>query len=342
MKHGLYLLLALLLVACYTKPLGVYQVDKTPTAPDYTQDRYWAALPTKKDSADVVLDSSLKDLQATSQVDVFWLHPTTYTGGLGKDNRQWNGPVDDAELNEKTDGSSIKYQASIFNGVGKIYAPRYRQIQLQVFGEYETEKREYADAATKLAYSDVRRAFEYYLENYNQNRPIIIASHSQGTVMAKELLKEFFDGKPLQNRLVAAYLVGIQVDKDLYKNIPLCEKSYQTGCFCSWRTFADGHTPKKYVKENTACTNPISWATDETIAPTEESKGFIIDDKNGAYKGLINARVCADKGILWSEKPSKPTKLVLMTRKNYHIGDYNLFYMDVRANAEERVGAFWK
>jgi hypothetical protein len=44
----------------------------------------------------------------------------------------------------------------------------------------------------------VKTAFLYYLQHYNNGRPIIIASHSQGATHGKRLLKEFFDGKELQ------------------------------------------------------------------------------------------------------------------------------------------------
>jgi len=53
-----------------------------------------------------------------------------------------------------------------------------------------------AIAAFELAYRDVKAAFLYYLEHNNSGRPIIIASHSQGSTHAKRLLKELFDGKP--------------------------------------------------------------------------------------------------------------------------------------------------
>ena len=62
------------------------------------------------------------------------------------------------------------------------------------------------EIARLLLDEDVKAAFQYYLEHYNNGRPIIIASHSQGTTHAKRLLKEFFDGTALQHQLVAAYL----------------------------------------------------------------------------------------------------------------------------------------
>ena len=66
---------------------------------------------------------------------------------------------------------------------------------------------------------DVKNAFEYYLKNENKGRPIIIASHSQGTTHAIRLLKEFFDGKDLSKQLVCAYLVGMGVKKDSYEKL---------------------------------------------------------------------------------------------------------------------------
>ena len=73
--------------------------------------------------------------------------------------------------------------------------------------------------ALDLAYNDIREAFIHYLENFNQGKPIIIASHSQGTIHAKRLISEFIDGKELQKQLIAAYLVGMKVNQDEFNNI---------------------------------------------------------------------------------------------------------------------------
>lgn len=96
------------------------------------------------------------------------------------------------------------------------------------------------------AYSDVRRAFINYLE-YHIGSPIIIAGHSQGTQHAKTLIKEFFDGQLLKNRLVAAYLVGMPVKQDEFKTIPPCIDSLQTACFVRWRTFQKRYEGPAYL-----------------------------------------------------------------------------------------------
>ena len=69
--------------ACKSVPKGSFIPDKF-SPPDYSQQKYWAALPGVKDSADAVPLSSWRDEQANSPIDVFFIHPTTYTGKGGE------------------------------------------------------------------------------------------------------------------------------------------------------------------------------------------------------------------------------------------------------------------
>lgn len=317
------------------KPKTAFQ-KPTASAPDYSKKIYWAALPTQPDNADRVPDATLFDRQAQAEVDVFFLHPTTYTGHRGE--TKWNAPFEAPKLNARTDAGTILHQASIFNGAGKIYAPRYRQAHLHA---YYTKDQASAKAAFELAYSDVRNAFLYYLENYNEGRPIIIASHSQGTNHATLLLKEFFDGKKLNQQLVAAYLVGMPIQKDEFQNIPLCQNPEDIQCFCSWRTFKKGYLPKNLPHgDSIGVTNPLLWLSDESYADFSLNKGGILRNfDKGPKPGLTDARV--KKGILWAAKPRFFGK-IFITFKNYHIADFNLYYMNVRKNAQQRTAAFLK
>ncbi|MEO6166685.1 MAG: DUF3089 domain-containing protein [Chitinophagales bacterium] len=126
--------------------------------------------------------------EATATADVFFIHPTIYTY-KPTTAYEWNGDVNDVTLNTKTDYSTIHYQVTVFNGSCKIYAPRYRQAHITAF---YAAKGDDGREALDIAYSDVRAAFQYYLEHYNNGRPVIIASHSQGTRHAEHLLKDFF------------------------------------------------------------------------------------------------------------------------------------------------------
>ncbi len=193
--------------------------------------------------------------------------------------------------------------------------------------------------AFALAYADIKNAFQYYLEHYHNNRPLIIAGHSQGALMVEWLLKEFFDGKPLQNRLVAAYIIGWPIPKNYFQNIPVCSTALQTGCFCGWRTFLAGYIPEYVKNEKTTSyvTNPLTWKTDNTYAGRELNKGSVLINFNRIVKGTTDAQI--KDGVLWANRPRFPGSLFYRTR-NYHVGDINLFYMNVRENVGQRIKAF--
>jgi hypothetical protein len=309
-----------------------FDQQNTPQAPNYAQEDTWAALPTKNDAADKLpLKSNLTDTQSDAKADVFFIHPTTFTYEP-KNQFLWNADVNDAELNEKTDNSTILNQATAFNGSGKIYAPRYRQAHYYSFLTPNSEDKK---QSLDLAYSDVKAAFEYYLKNWNQGRPIIIASHSQGTVHAKRLLKEFFDGKPLQKQLVEAYLIGIATQPDTFENIKASQSADEIGGFVSWNTFARDFTPDYYKNGlNTAIsTNPLTWKLDEEFAPKQLNKG-------GVGLKFTFAKQAADAqnhgGMLWINKPYIRGRMFIKT-KIWHIADINLFWMNIRENVALRL-----
>ena len=323
----------LLLVACsprYAAYVDDYEVPVTDSLPNYSNLYYWAAHPQKVDPSDSI-PASLSDRSRDTLADVFFIHPTTYT----RNRDGWNADINDATLNAKTDYSSILYQASVFNQHARVFAPRYRQGHLSAF---------YADSSVSVpvfekAYADVKQAFQHYLNTYNNGRPIVIAGHSQGGLMAKMLLREFFDGKPLQKQLVAAYIVGWPVLQNYFKELPACATPQQTGCFCSWRTFQEGYRPD-YVEKETppaVVTNPLTWTTDSTYVSRDANKGSILRDFNEVIPATTDARVYG--GVLWSKKPKFPGSALFITR-NYHIGDINLFYMNLRENVERRIYAF--
>jgi len=301
---------------------------------DYSQLDNWAAHPWKKDPSDSVPLPLKKNYQPDSTADVFFIHPTTYTSE--KKEFGWNAPIDDPELNKKTDATSMLYQASIFNEAGRVFAPRYRQAHISAYFTNDTAA---AAAAFDKAYQDVKAAFEYYLQHYNNGRPIIIAAHSQGTTHAKRLLKEFFDGKPLQNQLVVAYLVGMGVEPDYLTAIPACKTPVETGCICSWRTFREDYEPPYVENEKftAVVTNPLTWDVKEPVATREANTGAVLLKFNRVLPGTVNAEV--HNGVLWVDKP-RFFGSMFYTTKNYHVGDLNLFYSNVRTNVKARLQCF--
>ncbi len=339
------LLLTFSFSACHRGPYKVsshFDPQQVPVAPNYAVPANWAALPSMHDMADSVPYKSvgLRDQQAEATTDVFFVYPTTYTYEPKPGANQWNADVADADLNRRTDESAILNQATVFNGSCRVFAPRYRQAHYSAFTtQTPADKRQSLD----LAYADVKAAFLHYLQHDNLGadgnpRPIIIASHSQGTIHATRLLTELFDGKPLREQLVAAYLVGIATPTDKFKTIPPGESATQTGCFVSWNTFAKDYIPDYYANglNKALCTNPLLWNSSDQYAPKELNHGgvglkFTFKDQ------LVDAQ--SHQGLLWVGTPNIAGASLVPT-KIWHKADINFFWMNMRENVADRIRAF--
>jgi hypothetical protein len=307
-----------------------------PESPNYSDLAYWVAHPDVVDQADLLPGRrKLNNGQATADADVFFVYPTIYTGAQHPDH-PWFADVNDKEFNAKIAESTIKYQASVFNGAARVYSPLYRQAHIKVF---------YGDTALMrlaldIAYEDVKVAFEYYLKNWHNDRPLIIASHSQGTIHAARLMKEFVEGKPLQEKLVAAYIIGMPVQKNQFTEIPICNSPDDIGCWITWNTYLHGYTPSRQDSfENAASVNPLSWSMDTLIVAREFNQGGILKNFKRIRPKLSDAQ--NHEGKLWIHKP-KFFGNILLRWKRFHVVDYNLFYMNIRENAKNRVNVYLK
>lgn len=300
--------------------------------PDYGSLNNWAAHPDKYDPSDSVPAPLQSSYLFDSTVDVFFIHPTTF---IDVKSENWNADIEDAVLNDKTDRSTILFQASVFNQA-RVFSPRYRQANLKA---YFTTDATNAEKAFNLAYEDVRDAFKYYMDHFNNGHPIIIASHSQGSTHAVRLLKEFFDGKPLQQKLIVAYVIGMNIPLTAFEQLKSCNDSIATGCFVGWRTFKRGHEPFLVAKyRDSYVTNPLTWTTTEEFADRKLNKGGVLRNFNRLYPHVTDAQI--HESILWSDRPVFPGSF-LYRASNYHIGDINLFYVNIRDNMQSRIRSYY-
>jgi hypothetical protein len=299
---------------------------KQPAAPDYSLPANWSALPFRNDAADAIPDDEKWISDSLKDVDVFYIYPTMYMVG-----KTWNEDLSNKKLNKSIDNKPVKYQASVFNASCRVYVPRYRQAIIKAF--YSKEN---GEKALDFAYQDVKRAFQYYLDHYNNGRPIIIASHSQGTHHARRLLKEFFDSTALQSKLVAAYVVGFGFDESMYKSLKPCNNATQTGCYITWASFKKGFNAPKSGLYNTVCINPVTWNRDTVDVDQSKSMGAILLDFNKKYDGACETQI--HNNYLWvnAHLPIVGAWTVL------HVADYNLFWYDIRKNVHDRVLAYLK
>jgi pimeloyl-ACP methyl ester carboxylesterase len=307
-----------------------YQFMSLSGEPHYEQLDYWASHPWKWDPSDSIPKPLLSEAKDSS-ADVFFIHPTTFTKKRYKDIS--NASIDDPYINAKTDYTSILYQASVFNRSCRVFAPRYRQAHIHNF--FSSDKIA-AEKAFALAYEDIKNAFDYYLQRYHTGRPIIIAGHSQGALMAEQLLKDYFENKPLKNKLVAAYILGWPVPTTYFSSLKMCGDSLQTGCLISWRTYRKGYIPPLLKKETVPAlaTNPLTWSTNGQYASKLLNEGSVLTNFNKVYKHTTDGQLV--NGLLYVKKPKFPWSFLYFSR-NYHIADINLFYINIRENIQTRI-----
>lgn len=322
-----------------------------PLAPDYSQEKYWAALPNKKDGADwVPVGSGFTDEQANAPVDVFFIYPTAAFYGS-----YWVAGFDNWLHIAAVDYGILPQQASPFNATGKIYAPRYRSIRM---GIWMAKDKDSMNKAIDFAYQDVKKSFEYYLEHYNRDasgkrRPFIIASHSQGTTHAIRLIREMIDGKEISNQFIAGYLVGNTDAMPWFEHIPVCSSAEQTGCYVTWNTMLEGGDTYHWIAEKGLskidCVNPLSWKADTATADKSQNNGSLpMVDYNVMFnrlpalqKNVVGVH-CGAEGMLWmTNTPEQPGyTTALFPGGSYHTYDINFFYDSIRNNAKLRAKTF--
>jgi hypothetical protein len=317
--------------------------------PSYAPANMWLARPDKPGNPALWTPAGYKPAPAPAAA-VFFIHPTSYL-----ERSHWNAPLDNKEANDRA-ALFLRAQASAFNEVGAIWAPRYRQA---TFGAFLSTQAESA-RALDLAYGDVAAAFDAFLQEAG-NRPIILAAHSQGALHLTRLLHERIAGTPLAKRIVAAYVVGWPVSRvaDLPAlGLPECTTADQAGCILSWQSFGEPADPSIIfdpfdasagftgaARKGTAmvCTNPIT-GTPDASAPASANLGTLFPNTDLSDAAITPGRIaarCNGRGVLLIGTPPDLGSYVL-PGNNYHVYDYSLFWANVRADAARRLATFQK
>lgn len=322
-----------------------------PAGASYAQAGMWIARP------DIAGNPALwtpEGFQAarTPRASVFFIHPTSFLESSG-----WNAPLDDAESQRRA-RLFVRSQASAFNGVGAIWAPKYRQA---TFGAFLTTE-ENARRALDFAYRDVLAAYEEFLRQAPPDRPIILAAHSQGSLHLMRLIQERIRGAPEAGRIAAAYLAGwpVSVTADLPAfPLPACSLPDEARCVLSWQSFSEPADPGQVTEVYDAssgpggasragsamlCTNPLT-GTERGSAPPGRNLGTLVpnDDFSEAEfrRGAVGAR-CDARGFLMIGPNDALPEMgpYVLPGNNYHVYDYALFWANVRADAARRLAAY--
>ena len=307
-------------------PTEDFDVKSSGELPNYSEMDYWVEHPKKEKHYASLPKNYLDSLNTENpKIDAFFIHPTLYLKGTS-----WNADINDKKLNKEIGNAAIKNQASVFLGIANIYAPHYRQMHIQSYYDLKNGLQ-----AFEVAYLDVKNAFIYYWRNYNKGNKFIIAGHSQGTNHAERLLKEIIlENDSMRSLLLISYLPGMPI-KQFHKDLAPCSSPNQLDCFLSWRSLAEGYFPADWeVSDSIFCVNPISWKIDSLPSQKKNHLGILFQNHKIHYPNSIEAYT--DKGVVWI-KPIKIPFARFYKMKNYHIADYNLYWINIRNNLRYRL-----
>lgn len=316
---------------------------------DYSESVNWLALPSQTDNK--------------HEVDVFYVYPTAYTAGA---NGPLIGEIDDANMVAGA-RSAFQRQASAFETIGDIYAPFYRQADaVRVLSLPTTEAVEQVIGGVPT--SDVTDAFDYYIRNYNNGRPFILVSHSQGSTVVALLLERYLKDRPLvYNRMIAAYAIGWSFTQDYFDRNPhlkFASAPDDTGVIISYNTQGPMFAQRNpVVFPGAMAINPITWTRGEELATARQNLGSLLLDEDGVPVTPIQATAMnfADAQITRIDAatskvdPASDTEVVICSTVDpakvephiilpwagfYHSYDYPFYYENIRVNATSRTDKF--
>lgn len=277
----------------------------------------------------------------SKDVDVFYIFPTAYFGP----NKY--ADVNDADYRSKAQ-KLYNGQATAFETIGNIFAPYYRQSSIDILYK-SAEENKIRYAAEPL--TDLIAAFEYFIENYNNKRPFIIATHSQGSNIMLYFLSDYLTKKPeLYNRMIAAYLIGYDITQAYYDSNPSilpAQSATDTKVIISYNTEAEvieGDNPLMAAGKG-ICINPLSWTTTDTEADVSLNLGSYMENADGSYTSIIpgvaNAKINLERGTVMCTNVDSDNYASSMPKGIYHGQDYQFYYYNLRANAQQRVDAYF-
>lgn len=304
-----------------TAPARAPQTDAAPT-PNYQDASTWVA----------------QSSSPTHPVDVFYVYPTIYSADAPP-----NMDIQDEALRSIAE-NLMTTQAGVFSTQANLFAPYYRQMSM---AKLNPDEDMFENEYFKVGYSDVSRAFTYYLEHLNEGRPFILAGHSQGSMTLISLMKDYFDDPELQERLVAAYLIGYSVTPEILAAAPWMKTATgadDTGVIISYNTQAPGASGSPVLLPGAFCINPLSWTTDATPAGKELNLGavFFADSSPVIEREIphyAGATVDPDSGALVTDVPDE-LDVGGFPQGVYHRFDYELWFRNLEANVTTRCEQF--
>lgn len=296
-----------------------------------------------KDSNNKYKDDNLwvfKELDKNCEYDTFFLAPAATTGSEDVPFLDFNN-----EKHMSKFAGAVKMNKGIYDENTRFFAPYYQEALLYVYTLDIDDREEYL----KKSYEDVKEAFEYYLDNYNNGNKIIIAGFSEGADMALRLLKDFIDDDRFYDNYIACYAIGNLVsDEYLNSNERLVFASGEKDqkVIISFNCESPDATTSFLIGENikTNSINPLTWSRDFGVADKSLNKGAVFLDTYGEVTNTIDnftgCYIDPVRGTLKVtdvEKEDYNSMKDLMGDGVYHLYDYQFFYNNLKENVSKRI-----
>ena len=281
-KIVLLLLPALCGLVCMSSCKGPKTL--VPKAPDYTDATMWYTVDGDPDG---------------TGADVFYIVSTweeDWTDAKGRVSHYadvWN------PTHRERMGIEIGGVAAYMAPGNCFWAPYYRHATIDAF---LTRDDDTIRERTRLAMGDVCAAFDEFLKNRDNSRPLILAGFSQGGMAVVELLKHIDDETYAD--LAAAYVMGYKVTaEDLAecRHIKAATGESDTGVTICYNTVKDVQYVQSVIADTEFAINPVNWTTDATPAVLHDSitvtlspeyHALVVTGYDGAeykpYKDFIN------------------------------------------------------
>ncbi|NBK21922.1 MAG: DUF3089 domain-containing protein [Spirochaetia bacterium] len=282
-----------------------------------------------------------------ADVDVFYLYPTVYA------RPDATAPLystrDDAQLRSSA-GMAYLLEAAVFEQVGAVYAPIYRQGDAASILALPFEERDVLLEQAPL--EDALASFDYFIKHYNNQRPFILVGHSQGSDVLRLLLATYMEAHPeVYDRMIAAYCIGCSITSDFLAEHPFLKfaaGSDDTGVIISYNTEAPGVTEENPLIDTDALViNPISWTRGEEPAQAEENLGSALLDQAGKLilvPEFADATLDLNRSVVTCStvegKLPQLASSAFLPKGVYHSFDISLYAQNLVENARVRTAAY--
>lgn len=312
-KTFIYITAACLLGACGSNNSGTLEQQYVPVEPDYKNADMWVCHlnDTNDTGADIFYIPSTWEFDWTTSNGI-----SCHYADVSNEQHRNNMAI---EMNKVAE-----YMAEDNN----FYSPYYRHITLNTWATLDEDyiTRQYKS----VSLADVKQAFDYFIKNYNNGRPFILAGFSQGGKSVVELMK--YMPEDIRKYMVAAYVLGYKVTPNDVAAAPwivAAKSANDIGVTICYNSVSDVKYIKPVVSSPTVmCINPVNWRTDSipatlndsiTVTLNTEHNVLVVDGYDGSYL---------------------PNILNILNVGDYHGVEPWLYDQSLRANIKQRIKAF--